>query len=227
MPHAARKRSLADDYPPASMHRPGRTRHLRERLATLRTTASDEIATVHPTAIVAPGSRLTERTTIGRGTKINGPLTVRGPATVAFGAYCAIGSGVKALTINHDVDRVNVQFELARQIGAPVRKVGKPVIVGDAAWLGDDVLLLPGAVVGTGAVVGAGAIVTGEIGPFELAVGVPARAIDRRCSPEVAALLMEVRWWDWPDDRLSRNVAFLDAHIAHVDPEELRALIRP
>lgn len=53
----------------------------------------------------------------------------------------------------------------------------KPITVGNNVWIGTDVILLPGATIGEGSVIAAGAIVTGEIPPYTLAGGMPARPI--------------------------------------------------
>ena len=54
--------------------------------------------------------------------------------------------------------------------------------IGDGAWLGYGVTVLDGARIGEGAVVAAGAVVTGEIPPYAIAGGVPARVIGQRGS---------------------------------------------
>ena len=53
----------------------------------------------------------------------------------------------------------------------------RPVTVGESAWIGAGVVLLPGASVGRGSVIGAGSVVTGTIPEGVLAVGAPARVI--------------------------------------------------
>ena len=54
------------------------------------------------------------------------------------------------------------------------------VVIGNDVWLGTRAIILPGARIGNGAIVGAGAIVTGEIPPFAIAVGTPARVVGMR-----------------------------------------------
>lgn len=54
------------------------------------------------------------------------------------------------------------------------------VIIGDDVWLGTRVIVLPGARIGEGAIIGAGAVVRGDIPPFAIAVGVPARVVGQR-----------------------------------------------
>jgi acyl-[acyl carrier protein]--UDP-N-acetylglucosamine O-acyltransferase len=52
-----------------------------------------------------------------------------------------------------------------------------PVRIGDKAWIGYGVLILPGVTIGEGAVIGAGSVVTRSIEPFTVAAGNPAKPI--------------------------------------------------
>lgn len=70
--------------------------------------------------------------------------------------------------------------------GAPVTEQAMDeadVTIGDDAWLGTRVIVLPGSRIGAGAIVGAGALVRGEIPPMAIAVGVPARVVGHRSLP--------------------------------------------
>jgi acetyltransferase-like isoleucine patch superfamily enzyme len=55
-----------------------------------------------------------------------------------------------------------------------------PVIIGDDVWLGAGVIVLDGARIGDGSIIGSGAVVTGDIPPYSIAAGVPARVIRPR-----------------------------------------------
>jgi acetyltransferase-like isoleucine patch superfamily enzyme len=60
-------------------------------------------------------------------------------------------------------------------------RVAKGIEVDDNVWLGAHVVIADGARVGRDAIIGAGAVVFGEIPPFQIAAGVPAKVIrDRR-----------------------------------------------
>jgi acetyltransferase-like isoleucine patch superfamily enzyme len=54
-----------------------------------------------------------------------------------------------------------------------------PVEIGDGAWLGQNVVIGPGVRVGRGAVVGANSVVLHDVPDFEVAVGAPARVVER------------------------------------------------
>jgi acetyltransferase-like isoleucine patch superfamily enzyme len=56
----------------------------------------------------------------------------------------------------------------------------RPVRIGAWADIGVNAVILPGVTVGKGAIVGAGAVVTGDVEPFSIVAGVPARLVRRR-----------------------------------------------
>lgn len=64
------------------------------------------------------------------------------------------------------------------------RDLDKDVIIGDDASLGANVTLLAGVHIGRGAIVGAGAIVTKSVPPYGIAVGVPARVVGFKFTPD-------------------------------------------
>jgi len=59
---------------------------------------------------------------------------------------------------------------------APVR--GR-IVIGDDAWIGTGVIILPNVTIGRAAIVGAGAVVTRDVPDGAVVVGVPARVVGR------------------------------------------------
>ncbi len=80
-------------------------------------------------------------------------------------------------------------------------------IVGHDVWIGTDALILPGARIGSGAIIGARAVVAGEVPPYAIAVGNPARVLRLRFPAETITRLLALAWWDWPVARITRNLA--------------------
>jgi maltose O-acetyltransferase len=87
---------------------------------------------------------------------------------IAIGDQALIGPGVQFLTADHPLDPA------LRRGGW---ESGRPVAVGEGAWLGGGVIVLPGVTIGANAVVGAGSVVTRSIPAAVVAVGNPARVL--------------------------------------------------
>lgn len=58
-----------------------------------------------------------------------------------------------------------------------------PTRIGAMAWIGMGACVLPGVTIGEGCVVGAGAVVTGDLEPWTVAAGNPARPLRKRPHP--------------------------------------------
>ncbi len=81
------------------------------------------------------------------------------------------------------------------------------VTIGHDVWLGHGVYVMPGAVIADGAVVAAGSVVTRThpVGPYEIAAGSPAKPVKKRFPDEIIDRLLEIRFWDWPRQKLEQG----------------------
>ncbi len=81
------------------------------------------------------------------------------------------------------------------------------VTIGHDVWLGHGVYVMPGATIADGAVVAAGSVVTRNrpVGPYEIAAGSPAKPFKKRFSNRIIGRLLEIRFWDWPREKLERG----------------------
>ena len=88
--------------------------------------------------------------------------------------------------------------------------------VGHDVWIGQGVCIVrkPGLTVGTGAVIGAGAVVTRSIPPYAVAVGIPARVIKYRFPGETVEKLLDLKWWDWPKEKILRHWDLLESNLS-------------
>lgn len=106
------------------------------------------------------------RISIGDHTFINYGSSISAHKHIKIGCYCLLGHYVTLLDNNeHGVEQ--------RDVPPP----SAPVIIGDHAWIGSHVIILPGVSIGNHAAVGAGSVITKSIPPNCLAVGNPARVV--------------------------------------------------
>ena len=171
------------------------------------------------------GSTIRRDTTIGDYTQINGPIFIRADAGVNIGKYCAFGSNVAIISTEHLMTHANIQYKLQDTSGFSSLDNSRPVVVGNNVWIGDRATILSGVNVGDGAVIGACSVVTKDIPPFSVVAGVPARVIRKRFDDAIIKKLMEIRWWDWPIERIRRNRKFFEADLTSVSVQELESVI--
>ncbi|MGE5594540.1 MAG: acyltransferase [Hyphomicrobiales bacterium] len=103
---------------------------------------------------------------IGDGTFINYGCDISASRYVSIGRRCNIGQF--AIIIDDDYHDIDNHM-------APGKV--EPVIIEDDVWLGARVVVLRGSHIGRGAVVAAHAVVTGEVPPYSVVAGVPARVV--------------------------------------------------
>jgi hypothetical protein len=51
--------------------------------------------------------------------------------------------------------------------------------------------------------------VTKDVPPFSIVGGIPAQVIGHRHTEEQREALLEIRWWDWPEDEVRAAVPYL------------------
>lgn len=93
------------------------------------------------------------------------------------------------------------------------------LVIGHDVWIGYEATLLAGITVGHGAVIGAKSVVTSDVPAYAIVAGNPARVLRYRHPPATIDRLLQLAWWDWPIDHLTRHVQ----RIAAGDIEALAA----
>ena len=88
-------------------------------------------------------------------------------------------------------------------------------IIGNDVWIGANATILAGVTIGDGAIIGANSLVTADVVPYSIVAGTPAKHIRYRFDETMIALLMQMKWWNWDDDRIKQNIDKFD------DPEKL------
>ena len=73
-------------------------------------------------------------------------------------------------------------------------------------WIGYEAVILSGVTIGDGAIIGTRAVVTKDVPSYTIVGGVPAKPIRKRFDEETIQKLEEIRWWDWEEERIKKNI---------------------
>ncbi len=112
--------------------------------------------------------------TLGKNCKIGDNVHFVATESVTLGDNCLLASNI----FISDTEHGNMTED---PLSAPdERKLfAKPVSIGNCVWLGEGVCVLSGAKIGDGCIIGAHSVVKGEIPPYCVAVGAPARIVKK------------------------------------------------
>lgn len=78
--------------------------------------------------------------------------------------------------------------------------------IGNDVWIGYEAVILSGVTIGDGAIIGTRAVVIKDVPSYTIVGGVPAKPIRKRFDEETIQKLEEIRWWDWEEERIKKNI---------------------
>ncbi len=132
------------------------------------------------------------------------------------GKFCSIACGAKFLftSANHTMRSIStypfpIFFE---EWGLDVTNITSAwdnkgdIVIGNDVWIGYEAIVLSGVTIGDGAIIGTRAVVTKDVPPYTIVGGIPAKPIRKRFSDEVISKLLELQWWNWPENRIKENI---------------------
>lgn len=133
-----------------------------------------------------------------------------------IGKFCSIACGAKFIfnSANHTLSSVStypfpIFFE---EWGLNIKDVAAAwdnkgdIVIGNDVWIGYEAVIMAGVTVGDGAIIGTRAVVTKDVPPYTIVGGVPAKPIRKRFENEALDELFKIRWWDWPEEKIARNI---------------------
>ncbi|HET7773166.1 MAG TPA: CatB-related O-acetyltransferase, partial [Burkholderiaceae bacterium] len=149
---------------------------------------------------------------------------------LVIGKFCALARGVRFIMngANHANARLSSYpfgffgggWETAQAASDLPDHYGRgDTVIGNDVWIGYEALIMPGVRIGHGAVIGTRAVVTRDVPPYAVVAGNPGQIVRMRFAPDVIQALLTLAWWDWPVEKISRNLPALMSG----DIERLRA----
>jgi len=76
-------------------------------------------------------------------------------------------------------------------------------------WIANGVTIMSGVKIGDGAIIAANSHVVKDVDPYSIVGGNPAKIIKYRFTKEQIKNLLEIKWWNWSDDKINQNVTLL------------------
>ena len=138
------------------------------------------------------------------------------PEKLIIGKFTQIANGVQLITssANHQMDGFST-YPFA-VFGKPWSSSYEPkwpnkgdTVIGNDVWIGHEALIMPAVSIGDGAIIASRSVVTKDVPPYSIVAGNPAKVIRQRFDDKTIATLLEIKWWDWPIERINQNIAVI------------------
>lgn len=145
-----------------------------------------------------------------------------------IGNFCQIATGVRFIMngANHAMNGFSTYpFKVmgGEWSNASMDVVSKGnTVIGNDVWIGNSVTIMQGVTIGDGAIIGTNSLVTKDVAPYTIVGGNPAKEIRQRFSSDVIAMLLQLKWWNWPVDKITRHLDI----ITNADVEALTTLLK-
>lgn len=91
---------------------------------------------------------------------------------ITIGSDCLIAPFVYIVDSDHSIEAA---YPINRQ-----KNQTAPIIIGDDVWIATGAKILKGVSIGKGAVIAAGALVNGDVPPYSIVGGIPAKELGKR-----------------------------------------------
>lgn len=138
-----------------------------------------------------------------------------------IGKFCSIACGAKFLfnSANHKMASLSTytfplffeEWGLKKENVAQAWDQKGDIMIGNDVWIGYEAVILSGVTIGDGAVIGCRAVVTKDIPPYTIVGGVPAKSIRKRFDEETIKELQKIKWWDWPEEKITEKIQAIQA----------------
>lgn len=155
---------------------------------------------------------------IPRGKHTYGPEPkIIGVPEIAFGSkigkFCSIAENLQFIVRgSHMMDWVTTYpFQAVWGMDVPLHDLPphSPITIGNDVWIAANVKIKQGVKIGDGAVLATECFVTKDVPPYAVVGGNPAKIIKYRFTEEQIKDLLEIKWWDWEDEKIKKFVPLL------------------
>jgi len=134
-----------------------------------------------------------------------------------IGKFCMIASGVKFIMngANHLTDSLSTYPFAIFGNGWEKAMEGKSypnkgnLVIGNDVWIGHNATIMAGVNIGDGAIIATNSTVVKDVEPYTIVGGNPANEIKKRFSIPTIEKLLELQWWNWDIEEITKNIQHL------------------
>ena len=81
--------------------------------------------------------------------------------------------------------------------------------IGNDVWIGYNATIMAGVTIGDGAIIATNSTVVKDVEPYTIVGGNPASEIKKRFSEKTIKKLLELKWWNWNIEKITKNIQHL------------------
>lgn len=144
--------------------------------------------------------------------------------TINIGKYCSLGENVRAfMSHDHKIDNIStfpfgkIFKDIPRNTYRNEKKL--EINIGNDVFIGSHAVIFTDVTIGDGAAIGAFSVITKDVKPYSVVVGND-RVVDQRFDKEIIELLLNLKWWDFEEDKIKCLAPILCSSNIH----ELRSI---
>lgn len=131
-----------------------------------------------------------------------------------IGKFCMIASDVKFIMngANHLTDALSTYPFAIFGKGWERAMDGKSypnkgdIKIGNDVWIGYNATIMAGVTIGDGAIIATNSTIVKDVEPYSIVGGNPAKEIKKRFDNSTIKKLLEIKWWNWDIEKITKNV---------------------
>lgn len=130
----------------------------------------------------------------------------------SIGAFTSIGKNILLIPNTHNIHYVttspiltNPSFHIMNTMSHKERYPVRSIRIGNDVWIGSNSMIFQDVTIGDGAVIGAGSIVRKDVPPYAVIINTD-QILKYRFDKEICRKLLEIKWWDWEDNKIKKEI---------------------
>lgn len=140
---------------------------------------------------------------------------------ISIGKFCSIATNIKIYTgrgthrkefiSTYPFGAINQHIFNKQNMSNLLLSDSGDVIIENDVWIGQNVTIMPGVTIGSGSIIANNSHVIKSCSPYSIIGGNPAKLITHRFTNEQINSLLQIKWWDWDDNKINDNIHLISS----------------